>query len=272
MTAVLAAFYVKNVIKNWNDVLLQLLLGTFVAINTALFGAVVTLVSFLDPTRRAPLAITRVWGRIVLGTYGVRIVVEGADGIPRDRPMVVMSNHQSVFDILALLETLPVPFRFVAKKELLRVPFFGWALWASGQIVIDRQNRTRAVASLRRAAARVREGASVMIFPEGTRSVDGTLQPFKSGGFHLAIQAQVPVLPVTVSGSQFISEKGTARVRRGRTMKVAFGALIPTEGLGPGDREELKRRVRAAIDSGYDPAFQQGARDARMEKAATQPG
>jgi 1-acyl-sn-glycerol-3-phosphate acyltransferase len=239
--------------------LLQVLLAALVALNTVIFGGVVTLVSFLDPTRRAPLAITRVWGRIVLAIYGVRIFVEGADRVPRDQPVVVMSNHQSVFDILALLETLPIPFRFVAKKELLRVPVFGWAVWASGQIVIDRQNRTRAVASLRRAAARVREGASVMIFPEGTRSADGRLQSFKSGGFHLAIEAQVPVLPVTVSGSQFISEKGTAWVRRGRAMKITYGTPIPTEGLRPGDREELKNRVRAAIEAGYDPAHQAGA-------------
>ncbi len=236
--------------------MLQTLLVTLVAIHTAVFGLVVTLVSFVDPTRRAPLAITRVWSRGLLALWAVRIDVEGLERVPRDRPMVVMSNHQSGLDILALLETLPIHFRFVAKKELLRVPFFGWALWASGQIIIDRQNRSRAVASLRRAATRVREGASVIIFPEGTRSVDGGLQPFKSGGFHLAIQAQVPVLPVTMSGSHHISGKGTLRVSRGRAMKVTYGEPISTEGLGPKDREELKRRVRAAIEAGYDPAYQ----------------
>lgn len=245
--------------SDWNDVLLHAILVSFVALYTAVFGALVTFLSFVDPTQRAPLAVTRVWSRGVLAVYGVRICVEGLERVPRDRPMVVMSNHQSVFDILALLETLPIPFRFVAKKELLRVPFFGWALWASGQIIIDRQNRSRAVASLRRAATRVREGASVIIFPEGTRSEDGSLQGFKSGGFHLAIQAQVPVLPVTVSGSQFISEKGTIRVHRGRTMKVTYSAPIPTEGLRPGDREELKDRVRAAIEAGYDPQYQDEA-------------
>lgn len=109
-----------------------------------------------------------------------------------------------------------------------------------------------------------------MIFPEGTRSPDGFLKSFKSGGFHLAIQAGVPVLPVTVSGSQLISGKGRARVRLGRTMKVTYGEVIPTDGLGAGDRERLKERVRAAITAGYDAAYQEAAGD-RGDEAVMRP-
>jgi 1-acyl-sn-glycerol-3-phosphate acyltransferase len=123
------------------------------------------------------------------------------------------------------------------------------------QIIIDRGRHERAVASLRRAAERIRSGANVIVFPEGTRSPDGILRAFKSGGFHLAIQAQVPILPATVSGSQKLTPKGSLRVESG-VMKIRYGQPIPTEGLASEDSHRLKERVRVAIEQGYDAAFQ----------------
>jgi len=231
-----------------------------VALNTAFFAVAVVLLSFLDPTGRIPVQLIRGWTRVNLALYRVEVEVEGLDRVPRTTPLVIMSNHQSLLDIAALIRTLPVDFRFVAKKELVRVPFFGWALWASGQIIIDRQDRTRSVASLRRAAERIRSGINVIIFPEGTRSPDGTLQPFKSGGFHLAIQAGAPILPATVSGSHRVSSKGSLRVEHGSRIKIYYGEPIPTAGLTVADRETLKTRVRRAIESGYDPVLQPDTR------------
>src|SRR5690606_31303222 len=168
--------------------------------------------------------------------------------------------------------------RFVAKKELVRVPIFGWCLVTTGQIIIDRGNRERAVRSLRRAAERIRGGASVIVFPEGTRSPSGSLRPFKSGPFHLALEAQVPIVPVTVSGSQRITPKGRLVVHPG-TVKITYGPPIPTRGLGLEDRRRLKARVRAAIVAGYDEALQgppvvepdpdAGSDDAAGEEART---
>ena len=108
---------------------------------------------------------------------------------------------------------------------------------------------------MRRAAERIRGGINVIIFPEGTRSPDGTLQPFKSGGFHLALDAQVPVIPVTVSGSRQLTPKRSLQVRSG-TIKVVYGVPIPTVGLTARDRETLKRRVAEAIQAGYDTELQ----------------
>jgi 1-acyl-sn-glycerol-3-phosphate acyltransferase len=143
----------------------------------------------------------------------------------------------------------------VAKKELVRVPIFGWCLLTTGQIIIDRGNREKAVRSLERAAARIRAGASVIAFPEGTRSAAGSLRPFKSGPFHLAVAAQVPIIPVTVSGSQRITPKGSLNAQAG-TVRIVFGKPIPTRGVRLDERNELKARVRAAIAAGYDVELQ----------------
>jgi 1-acyl-sn-glycerol-3-phosphate acyltransferase len=168
-----------------------------------------------------------------------------------------MSNHQSLVDIAAIVSTLPrtQSWRFVAKKELARVPIFGQAIVASGHIIIDRGDRARAVESLRRAAEIIRAGTTVIVFPEGTRSPRGNLRAFKSGPFHLALEAQVPIIPVTVSGSQRITPKGQLIVHRG-VVKIVYGKPIPTRGLSLDGRKELAGRVREAIVRGYDVAFQ----------------
>lgn len=199
--------------------------------------------------------IGRRWLSWIFRSCGIHLVTEGLEQIDRTRSYVFMSNHQSVLDIGALVLTLPVSWRFVAKRELTWVPFFGWALGLSDQIVIDRGSRTRAVRSLERAAERIRAGVNVIIFPEGTRSPTGELREFKSGGFHLAIRAQVPILPATVSGSFGLIPKRSLKVYSG-TIKVVYGAPIPTEGMRTDQRHELKDRVRAAIERGYDPGLQ----------------
>ena len=199
--------------------------------------------------------IGRQWIGWIFATCGIRVEVEGLERIREVPVAIYMSNHQSVVDIGAIVLSMPVSWRFVAEKELTYIPFFGWALALSDQIVIDRGNRRRSVESLRRAAERVRAGANVIIFPEGTRSPDGSLQPFKSGGFHLALDAQVPVVPVTVSGSRRLTPKRSLQVRSG-TVKVVYGAPIPTAGMTVKDREQLKRTVADAIRAGYDPELQ----------------
>ena len=204
--------------------------------------------------------IGRTWLSWIFRTCGIRVIAEGLEHIDRTQSYVFMSNHQSVLDIGALVGTLPVSWRFVAKRELTWVPFFGWALGLSDQIVIDRGDRAKSVQSLSRAAERVRGGVNVIVFPEGTRSPTGRMREFKSGGFHLAIEAQVPILPVTVSGSFHLIPKRSLRVHSG-TIKVAYGAPIPTRGLRVEDRHALKERVREAIERGYDASFQRVSRE-----------
>jgi len=130
----------------------------------------------------------------------------------------------------------------------------------ANQIIIDRGNNTRAVRSLQAAAARVRGGENVIIFPEGTRSSDAVLHDFKSGGFHLAIQSGVPIVPVTVSGTHRITPRGSLRIESGR-VSIRYGKPVPTQGLEVENRNDLKKRVREAILAGYDPLLQpQGGR------------
>ena len=226
-----------------------------VTLYTILWGVIGCLVAPFDRDGRGIVWVGRSWVRWILGSCGIRVEVDGLENVPRDRPCVYMSNHQSVFDIAAIVTTLPVTWRFVAKRELQWIPFFGWALALGHQIIIDRKNREASVRSLARAAERVRAGANVIIFPEGTRSPDGSLRAFKSGGFHLALQAGVPIVPIAVSGSWRISPKRSLRIHSGRLL-VRYGPPIPTRGMGVDDREELKRLVREAILKAYDPVLQ----------------
>ena len=233
--------------------MLYVLRFALIVVYTVFWGVPAMLVA--PVSGEAIVWIGRRWLSWIFRSCGIRLVVEGLEHIDRTRSYVFMSNHQSVLDIGALVLSLPVSWRFVAKRELTWVPFFGWALGLSDQIVIDRGNRTKSVKSLSRAAERIRKGVNVIIFPEGTRSPTGVLREFKSGGFHLAIQAQVPVLPATVSGSFGLIPKRSLAVHSG-TIKVVYGAPIPTEGMRPEQRGELKDRVREAITRGYDPSLQ----------------
>src|SRR5262245_34066967 len=222
---------------------------------TAFWGGVACLAAPFDRDGRSVVWIGRRWVRWILATCGIRVDADGLENVPRDRGCVYMSNHQSVFDIAAIVATLPVPWKFVAKRELTWIPFFGWALALGHQIIVDRRDRGASVRSLERAAERGRAGANVIIFPEGTRSPDTSLREFKSGGFYLAIQAGVPIVPIAVSGSWRITPKRSLRIESGRVL-VRYAKPIPTQGLRVDDRGQLKREVHDAILAAYDPDLQ----------------
>jgi len=226
-----------------------------VALYTAFWGSVACFGFLVGRGGEIGLFAGRRYVRWILWSCRVQVETEGLEYIQRDQPYVVMSNHQSLFDIAVLADTLPLTWRFVAKRELTRIPFFGWGMLAAGHVVIDRQDNERSVRSLKLAAERVRSGTSVIIFPEGTRSPDGALRRFKSGGFHLAIEAGVPILPATVSGSRRITPRKSLRVESG-LIRVRYGKPIPTAGLTSDDRERLKEQVRQAIAAGYDRSLQ----------------
>jgi 1-acyl-sn-glycerol-3-phosphate acyltransferase len=167
--------------------------------------------------------------------------------IPQDQPVVYASNHQSFFDILALAAVLPGKMRFVAKKELRKVPIFGAALKAAGQIYIDRQNRAKAFGAYEEAAKAVRAGMNAVVFVEGTRSRTGELLPFKKGAFVFAIAAQVPMIPIYCGGTFGILPKGSVYVRP-RPITLYFGKPISTEGMVYDDRERLMQEARRVIE------------------------
>jgi 1-acyl-sn-glycerol-3-phosphate acyltransferase len=226
-----------------------------IVLYTIFWGALGCIVGLVDRSGEAVIWIGRRWISWILATCRIEVECEGLDHLDLRRSYVFMSNHQSVVDIAAIVSTLPVSWRFVAKRELLWIPFFGWALAMGGHVIVDRGNREKAVQSLKRAAARIRAGTNVIIFPEGTRSTSGTMGPFKSGGFHLAIESGVPIVPVSVSGTRRITPKGSLRIESG-LVRIRYGEPIPTTGLDLEARAGLKDEVRLAIEKGFDSALQ----------------
>ncbi|MBI4161786.1 MAG: 1-acyl-sn-glycerol-3-phosphate acyltransferase, partial [Acidobacteria bacterium] len=162
-----------------------------VVLYTAIIGSLAIASVLIAPRGGLILRLARVWCRWVSATAGVRYRVRGADRIDWSRNYLILSNHQSQFDIPALVHAIPLDFRMVAKRNLFLIPVFGWALWLAGFVGINRSDRRQAFRRLDRAAERVRRGASVIVFAEGTRSRDGSLLPFKKGPFVLAIRSGV---------------------------------------------------------------------------------
>lgn len=206
----------------------------------SIFGARKTLDRMADRTPRR-------WARGILRAAGCRVKLEGVGHLRRDEPRIIVSNHQSWFDVFALAAHLPVRYRFVAKKELTRIPVFGAAWQALGHVSIDREDRSAAIEALDQAAQGIhQEAVAVVIFPEGTRSPTGELQPFKKGAFVLAIQAGVPVVPVAVTGTHEIMPKGSWRVSPGE-IRVRLGEPLSTDELVHRDREDLMNRAWRAV-------------------------
>ena len=162
------------------------------------------------------------------------------------RPYIYMPNHQSNFDIPVLLGHLKVQFRWLAKMELFKIPIFGRAMRKAGYISIDRNNRKSAINSLKAAAEKIKNGVSVLIFPEGTRSRDGKIRPFKKGGFVMAIESGVPIVPVVISGTREIMTKGKFRVNPGQ-IHMRILTPIDTSIYTRKTKEVLMERVRRVI-------------------------
>lgn len=189
----------------------------------------------------------RAWSRSLLALAGVRLEVEGLEHLSRDEPQVIVSNHQSLLDIPALLAGLPVSLRFVAKMELSRIPLFAQAMRRCGHVFIDRTRRTQAVEALREAGRRIQEeGLTLGLFPEGTRSPSGDLGRFRRGSFVLAIETQTTLVPVAVHGGPEVLPAEGRRVVPG-TLRVRCGEPVELEGMGRDDRDRLLRRTREAI-------------------------
>jgi 1-acyl-sn-glycerol-3-phosphate acyltransferase len=226
---------------------LRALLSAITFVLFTIVGSVLAIPSALfDRSGDTVLRLARWWARAVLGSAGVTVRAHGYAALDPKQPYVVMPNHRSTMDIWAVLLAVPVPLRFIAKKQLGQIPLFGWAMKAGRFIFIDRQNNASARRSLEQAAARVREGVSVVIFPEGTRSTTGRLGPFKMGAFHLAIGSGAEVVPVAIRGSAALMPRGSARIYPG-VVDIEIGTPIPTKGLGPDDRGALAEQVRAQV-------------------------
>jgi len=238
------------------------LVGTFA---TAFYAGNVVLRTYLW-RRNLPCACDRAarnWAKTLLRAANVRVTLEGVENLKRAEPQIVVSNHQSWFDVFALAAHLPVRYRFVAKKELGSIPIFGRAWKSCGHVSVDRGNREAAIEALDQAWREVHQDKLTMVlFPEGTRSPDGRMRAFKKGAFVLAVQGQVPLVPVAVVGSRDIMPKGAWKVRSG-SIFLRIGEPIPTRGTTIRDRNRLLRESWNAI------ARLKGDEDAMVEASSS---
>jgi 1-acyl-sn-glycerol-3-phosphate acyltransferase len=187
------------------------------------------------------------WSRELLRQAKVDLRVTGVENVPPGEALVVMSNHRSYYDIPTVFCAVPGRLRMVAKKELFRVPLFGTAMLAAGFVKIDRDKREKAIASLRASERLLSAGTRVWIAPEGTRSKDGKLGEFKSGGFHMALEAGVKILPLAITGTERVMPADGLAVHPGAIVNVQILPTVDAPSYGPKGRKQLSKDVRAII-------------------------
>jgi 1-acyl-sn-glycerol-3-phosphate acyltransferase len=226
---------------------INLLQGLFLVVWSVLWISLALLATLLTLSKDVALAMARrFYAPGILRATGARFEVEPLPDVDWQKPHIYVMNHQSMLDIACAFAALPVNLRFVAKHTLKYVPFLGWYMWATGMVFINRSNRRQAYQSLKEAGERIREGASIIAFPEGTRSRDGRMLPFKKGVFVLALEAGVPVVPVAIEGSHRVLPSGGFRIRPG-VMRMKVGTPIPTAGRKGAERAALLTEVRDAL-------------------------
>ena len=217
-------------------------------------GALVD-VNWIRKSKSKAQQFPRIWGRLLCWIAGIRVRVEGQENLDPSQTYIFVGNHTSQTDIWTFQGYMPHDFRWIAKKELFAIPIFGAAMRAVDFISIDRSRGRKAVQSLNDAANRIAEGTSVLIFPEGTRSPDGHLQPFKTGAIMLAIKAGVPVVPVGFNGTHQVLPKGSL-VARGGDVVLRIGTPLPTSDFKAKDKQELALKVQQQVAELLDECHQ----------------
>jgi len=229
-----------------------------------LWGVVATLMAVLYTAVLAPTAaavapfaygfytnwIGRIWARLIIWTCGVTVELEGLDNIADLKSFVLVTNHKSFFDIFATMAFMPREVRFLAKKELLRIPFFGYALRRSGHIIIDRQ---RGGPTVRQAIDLSSRGYCICVFAEGHRFEDNQVHPFQEGAAWLAIQTKMPCVPMAISGSGAFFPRGAKVVVPGGRMRLSLGSPIATANLRSSDRHALTQQLETAVRARFVP-------------------
>jgi 1-acyl-sn-glycerol-3-phosphate acyltransferase len=216
------------------------------AVYTAILGPPALVSCFLDRSRRWPSFFQGLWADWVLRTNGIHLRLEGMENLKKDQSYILVSNHASILDIPAIIFAAPFQVRFLAKKSLLWYPIFGWVLYFSGHILIDRKSAQSALRSLKKALSLLKKGISIIVFPEGTRTPDGEMKEFKRGAFLLAQHSKFPVVPVSVTGSyEMLPRKGWCCWPG--TIYIRMTEPIPTRDLSLREARGLMGRVRETI-------------------------
>jgi 1-acyl-sn-glycerol-3-phosphate acyltransferase len=220
-----------------------------VTIYTIVLGTASLLSTLFDRSGDFGHRCARAWAWLILKTTGVRVRVTGLEHVDRGRSYVVAANHQSIYDIPIIFTALPLQLRIVAKESLGRIPFLGWHLQRTGHLLVDRKNPGAGI--LKRMASLVAAARSVIVFPEGTRSVDGSVGRFKGGIFLLAIDSTLPVLPVSIARSRFVMLKGQLMVKP-EEVSVTIHPPVATTGITREQARGFAEQIRDVVRRGAD--------------------
>jgi 1-acyl-sn-glycerol-3-phosphate acyltransferase len=215
-----------------------------VTVYTIVLGTLSVGASVFDATGNAGHWCARTWAWLILKTTGVRVRVSGLEHLERTRSYVLAANHQSIYDIPIVFTALPLQLRIIAKDSLGRIPFLGWHLRRTGHLLVDRKNPGAGI--LKRMATLIGAANSIIVFPEGTRSVDGSVGRFKGGTFLLAIDSGLPVVPVSIAQSRFVMRRGQLTVCPGE-VTVTIHQPIATAGVTRNQAREFAERVRDVV-------------------------
>jgi len=216
----------------------------------AVFFPLVAIGFCFDFKGRYAHRVIRGWGRVVMRLLRAKVHVVGGEEIDPNKPYVIVSNHESNVDVMILLVHLPVDFKFASKRSLFFVPLMGWAMVLAGYIFIKRgQGAERAKMVVNDMVSKIKQGFSVLLFPEGTRSIDGKMRPFKKGAFHLAADTGADILPCAVVGSREALGKGEWRIRESRVL-LMIGKPMAIKGESPSENG-----IESLVQSGFDQVF-----------------
>jgi len=218
-----------------------------IIIDTVILGIIYLVLSPIDFKGKIFDFLSRLWSVVLLFISGVRTQIIGLENIDRNHSYIIVSNHQSYYDIPVIIGYFPLSVRMLAKKELFRIPVFGWAIYLAGNISLDRGKGKKAVISLKKASEKIRKKKfSIVVYPEGTRSPDGEVKRFKKGAFRLAIESKLPVLPVSIIGSNKVMSKHSFRINKGE-IKIIIGKPIITKNIMKDELGKLRDMARNEI-------------------------
>jgi 1-acyl-sn-glycerol-3-phosphate acyltransferase len=220
-----------------------------ITVYTVVLGTLSIASSLFQSSGRFAHWCARTWARLILATTGVEVEVSGLDRLDPRRAYVFVANHQSIYDIPIIFWSLPYQVRIIAKASLGTFPFIGWHLRRTGHMLVDRKNPVRALHVFARASKLMKQGLCLIVFPEGTRSRDGRVAPFKGGSFFLALRTGLPVVPLSVVGSRHVMLKGRLATYPGR-VKLIVHEPIDTDALTDADprtARDFAARVREVI-------------------------
>lgn len=217
----------------------------FISIHCIIIAILTILVSPIDRKGKITHCLSKIFGGVILYIAGVKVEVAGREKLNPDDNYIFISNHLSYFDIPILMKAIPNNVRFIYKDTMTKIPVLGWGMYLGQYIPINRENAREAMKSLKKAALKVINGISVVIFPEGTRSMDGSLGEFKRGIFVLADEAKVPLVPTAIIGSNVIMPRGKFRIRSG-TVKVIFSEPVAYK-KDKGFLEEIRSEIAESM-------------------------